>query len=267
VSGVGSDSFDTALAICRTSRVPTQLWWGQERTLFYNDASLSLVGAADRSSWPEMWDRIGSLVDEVFATATPRTVDNVALPADRYASVSLGPIPGADDRVGGVFCTCVETTDPIRHARRLGTLRALALAPADCHEVSETHAAIARVLATNPHDVPAAVLYLAEGDRLRAVEWVGIAPGAAGLPLEAPLDRWPLDRRAIDVQLVGVAPIRDALVVPVRTRNGVAGVFVDASSPHRPLGVCERPVGGGRLWRLPHVSPAVMAMGAGLGER
>ena len=112
VSGVGSDSFDTALAICRTSRVPTQLWWGQERTLFYNDASLSLVGAADRSSWPEMWDRIGSLVDEVFATATPRTVDNVALPADRYASVSQcgreaifepGLLPGATISVAALL--------------------------------------------------------------------------------------------------------------------------------------------------------------------
>lgn len=43
-------NLQSAIAICLASRMPMQVWWGADRLLFYNDASLELLAARHPSA-------------------------------------------------------------------------------------------------------------------------------------------------------------------------------------------------------------------------
>jgi CheY-like chemotaxis protein len=61
-----SDALRTAIAICLSAQQPTQLWWGPDLTVIYNDACIPVLGARHptalgrpaRVVWADAWDRI-----------------------------------------------------------------------------------------------------------------------------------------------------------------------------------------------------------------
>src|SRR5690349_21928063 len=70
-------SLRTAVSICLGSRHPIVLWWGPDRTMFYNDAYRPMLGASKhpqflgrsgRDCWSDIWDIIGPMMDQVLAT-------------------------------------------------------------------------------------------------------------------------------------------------------------------------------------------------------
>ncbi|MPR35622.1 PAS domain-containing protein [Salmonirosea aquatica] len=129
-------SLKTTLSILLNSRFPMFLWWGPELVCFYNDAyrpSLgqdgkhpSILGMPAQQAWPEIWETIKPLIDQVLAGGEATWSENQLIPIfrngkleDVYWTFSYSPVQGESGKVEGVLVTCSETTDAVNHLSQL----------------------------------------------------------------------------------------------------------------------------------------------------
>jgi signal transduction histidine kinase len=97
--------------------------WGPARTIFCNDAQLTLLkrradadafGGSGREVLPEWWDKIGPAIDAVFETSAPVRCTDIPISGDRTApdeaavTFSFSPIVGDQQTVEGTFCVCSD---------------------------------------------------------------------------------------------------------------------------------------------------------------
>lgn len=121
--------------ILKTS-FPKFVFWGSELICFYNDAyrpSLgkegkhpSIIGARAEEAWPEIWDTIKPMIDQVLATGKPIWSENQLIPIYRngrienvYWTFSYSALLGDDENISGILVTCAETTEAVINLRRL----------------------------------------------------------------------------------------------------------------------------------------------------
>lgn len=127
-------SLRTTLGIVLNSKFPMFLWWGPELTCFYNDAyrpSLgqngkhpTILGACAQDAWPEIWDIIKPLIDQVLAAGEATWSEDQLIPIfrnghieDVYWTFSYSPVKDESSHIAGILVTCTETTDKINTAR------------------------------------------------------------------------------------------------------------------------------------------------------
>ena len=108
-------------------------------------------------------------------------------PEETYYTFSYSPIPTDDGTVGGIICANTDDTQRVIGERQLALLRELAAATGDARSWQQACERSARALATNPRDLPFALIYLIE-------------------PGEPERDRSPA-RRGIDRDHPAVAPV------------------------------------------------------------
>lgn len=186
-------SLITALSILLRQKTAVFIFWGPEHVQFYNDAYRPILGTSKHPAamgqrgcdcWPEIWDIIEPMLDAVHRGESTAVEDGL-LVMDRsgyleegYYTYTYSPISDEAGSVGGVFCVVYDTTGRVIGERRLRTLRDLASRV--MAKDAETACRIAAsTLASNPHDIPFAALYLFAQDRKRA-ELVGVAGVEAG---------------------------------------------------------------------------------------
>jgi PAS domain S-box-containing protein len=235
-------SLKTAVSIGLGSRYPIVMWWGQEHlTMFYNDAYApflgtkhpGVLGRSARECWAEIWDIIGPMLEGVFTTGEATWSEDLLLVLHRsilreenYFTFSYSPIRDDSGKVGGVFCAVVETTGRVIGERRSRTLRDLGATLAQAKDEHEACVAAASTLATNPQDVPFALIYLIDDDdrSARLVATTGPESGSALAPAHIDIREtaesvgWPL-RQVFDT----AAP---QLLSDVSHRFGPAGMAV-----------------------------------------
>ncbi len=124
-------SLKTTLSIILNSKFAKFVFWGDDFTCFYNDAyrpSLGndgkhpyILGAKGEDAWPEIWDIIKPMMDQVIATGIATWSENQLLPfyrngkmEDIYWTFSYSPIINEDGKIAGIFTTVVETTDDVK---------------------------------------------------------------------------------------------------------------------------------------------------------
>lgn len=210
-------SVGAAVSICLNSRFPILLWIGPDLRLIYNDPYIpflgerkhpSALGEPGREVWKEIWPTIGPMHAEVAAGRSTSVEDLQMFFARRVpreevcVTFSYSAIFSADaSTVDAVFCACIETTEKVVGARRLGTLRdvgsrstARPTAEVACRDAAE-------VLRNNPLDFPFAAIYLLEdhGMSARLAAGVGIDENSTAFPIEHPVNTsgtalWPLSR-------------------------------------------------------------------------
>ncbi len=128
-------SLKTTLGILLHSAFPMFLFWGKELICFYNDAyrpSLGdsgkhpAVGKRAKDVWPEIWDFIGPLIEQVLRTGEPVWFEDQFLPIyrngkleDVYWTFSYSPAYNDNGLVEGVFVTCTESTEKVSYVKRL----------------------------------------------------------------------------------------------------------------------------------------------------
>ncbi|MGQ0573865.1 MAG: PAS domain-containing protein [Pseudonocardia sp.] len=193
-------SLRTAVGICLASRHPMVIWWGPELVLIYNDAWIPILGPAKHPAlgkpgaavWPEMWHIIGEQLSDVLRTGEATWSDDQLLPARRhgyleeaYFTYSYSAIRDAHGGVGGAFTAVTETTGRVLGERRMATLGRLGEVSAltAASDVDACRAALA-VLAENPADVPAAMVYLLDpgGAAARRVATTGLCTDHPAIP-------------------------------------------------------------------------------------
>ncbi len=123
-------SLRTALSIILSSKFPHFIFWGKDLLCFYNDAyrpSLgndgkhkTILGKKAVDAWPESWNIIEPLINEVFKTGKATWSENQIIPIfrnnkveDVYWTFSYSPIFDESDSIAGVLTTLVETTKEV----------------------------------------------------------------------------------------------------------------------------------------------------------
>lgn len=146
------ENLRVAIRLCLTSRFPICLWWARPLRFLYNDAFLPWLSDTKhpralmelgREVWSEDWHIIGPMLERVIATGDASWSEDVELYHNRkvpqeevYITWSFTPILAADGRtVDGIFCPCSETTEKVIGARRLETLRKLAVRAGEARSV------------------------------------------------------------------------------------------------------------------------------------
>jgi signal transduction histidine kinase len=270
------ENLRVAIRLCLTSRFPICLWWAQPLRFLYNDAFRPWLSDAKHSRalmqlgrevWSEDWDTIDPMLKRVLATGNATWSEDKELYHNRkveqeevYITWSFTPILAADGHtVDGIFCPCSETTEKVIGARRLETLRKLAIRASEARSVDAACDEAVAVLGENARDIPFAAIYVAgaNGDDARLSAAV-LPRGEHCLPStvrasdDDAASPWPLARvlrtkgaadclgiDARGVQLhAGPWPdlTQTALVIPIQAaQDNLAGLLVVGISPRRPL--------------------------------
>ncbi|HEX5750274.1 MAG TPA: ATP-binding protein [Archangium sp.] len=264
-------SLRTVLSILLTSRHPIFLWWGQELVQFYNDAYRPILGATKhpralgqrgRECWTEIWDVIAPMIQSVMERGESTFIQDGLLCLDRngyleeaYFTYAYSPIKDESGGTGGVFVACTESTERILGERRLHMLRELNEATSELQSAEEVCRKASGVLASNPHDIPFALLYLtdARSQTPRLVGTVGLEPGGAAAPstlepgdVHAPWPRVRGEAVLLESLPFSLGPLpggpwpeaaSSALVLPLSApgQDAPAGLLVAGISPRKAL--------------------------------
>jgi PAS domain S-box-containing protein len=129
-------SLRTTVGIILHSDFPMFLWWGNDMTQFYNDAyrpSLGnngkhpkALGQPARECWPEIWEIIYPLIEQVRTTAKSFFSENQLVPIyrngkieDVYWTFSYSAVFGDTGNIDGVLVVCNETTKQVSALKEL----------------------------------------------------------------------------------------------------------------------------------------------------
>ena len=129
-------SLRTTLGILLNSKFPMFLFWGPEHICFYNDAyrpSLGregkhpfILGEKGADFWPEIWDFIKPLIDQVVTEGEATWHEDQFLPIyrngkmeDVYWTFSYSPVNNDSGKIDGVLVICNETTDKVKMLNKL----------------------------------------------------------------------------------------------------------------------------------------------------
>ncbi len=267
-------SLRSALSICLGSSFPIALYWGPRLVLLYNDAWSPILGgkhpwALGREAaevWPEIWDTIGPMFEQVMSTGDATYSEDQLLPMHRhgyteecYFNYTFSPIRGEGQTVDGIFNAVIETTFRVIAERRSRLLRELDEGILAVRSPAEACTVAASALGAAPKDVPFCALYLA--DAASSSAWLAgasqLEEGSPALPPRIDFDAdqaegWPLGRvwKTGHIEVVadlrerfGFAlhggpcdePARAALVAPLLTgaTQHPAGFLIVGASPRR----------------------------------
>jgi PAS domain S-box-containing protein len=214
------------------------------------------LGRDAREVWPEIWETIGPLFENVTTTGQATYSEDSLLLMHRhgyteecYFNFTFSPIRGESGRVEGVFNAVMETTNKVIGERRQRTLTTLAAATKDAKTVEAALIDSGRILSLNTPDVPFALLYKVEGDTLRLVEASSFLRGTSfftnsfrlgsgGSPwFDVAVDTGePQLLEDVDVRLDGTR-LSKALVLPLTlpSQSRPTAILVAGVSPQRAL--------------------------------
>ena len=121
-------SLRTLIGLMLASTQPMFMAWGQQQTWLYNDAFIPILGhkhphALARHALNEVWSEakteLAALFDRVFAGESIQMQDIALMlnrsgrPEEAHFSFTYTPARDESGAVGGLFGTCIETTEQI----------------------------------------------------------------------------------------------------------------------------------------------------------
>ncbi|CAN5287585.1 hypothetical protein BH09BAC1_BH09BAC1_28970 [soil metagenome] len=131
-----SVSLCTMVATVLSSRFPMLLWWGDEMIQFYNDAYRPSLGNNGKhpmalgqkaiDCWPEIWDIIHPLIQQVRTTGKATWSEDQLIPIfrngkieDVYWTFGYSAVKDKLGKVEGILVVCNETTEKVKAAKKV----------------------------------------------------------------------------------------------------------------------------------------------------
>ncbi len=126
-------SLQTMVGTILRAAFPAFIAWGPKRILIFNDGYCPMLGnkvsrALGRpfeEVWSEIWPDLEPLVLQVDRGET-RYFENLKLiinrnnrPEEAYFTFSYSPLLTSAGNIGGLYCSCVETTEQVKATRKL----------------------------------------------------------------------------------------------------------------------------------------------------
>ncbi|WP_420992532.1 response regulator [Cupriavidus sp. 30B13] len=267
-------SLKTAIRIMLTSRQPIWIGWGEQLVFFYNDPYKAIIGGKHPHAlgqptalvWHEIWNEIGPLLataltgtEGTFVEQKLLVMERNGYPEETYYTFSYSPVPDDHGGTGGIICANSDDTERVVAERQLSLLRELAASTINARALDEACALAMRALRFDPHDMPFALLYLAEpgSDSVTLAGTCGIEAGHRAAPpvMEPGAPAWPYAevlRRQESCLVQDLAqrfgadlpggvwsmPPRHAAILPILPSGSTAraGVLVVALNPCRLFG-------------------------------
>lgn len=262
-------SLRTAVSIMLAAKFPMYIAWGREFTQMYNDEYRPILGATKHpaamggstlDTFAEIWNIIGPMFEGVMQGQAVGVYDFL-LPMDRFGFVeecrftfSYSPVRQEDGSVGGVLVTVSETTARVLSERRMAVLRDIAAETAEAGTVEQACAMTVDAIASDPADIPFALLYLLDTSGRRATlvastDSTGSVPAPLDIDLEDLSAVWPLRESVARrepfvtgglsrltrpyLDIIGSAVLEQAMVLPIERPNEVnlAGFLIAGISP------------------------------------
>ena len=114
----------TAVGLMLSSAFPMFVAWGRELRFLYNDRYAEILGNkhpaalghAFEDVWAELWPDVGPIAERAmrgeasYYENLPLTMTRKGYPEQTWFTFSYSPVREESGRVGGVLCSCVETT-------------------------------------------------------------------------------------------------------------------------------------------------------------
>ncbi len=124
-------SLKTAVSLLLRARQPMFIGWGPQLISLYNDGYIPICGRKHPHAlaqpmaqvWAEIWDTLGPMNEAVLGGESlwhenmPFELAGRGDGATSYFSFSYTPLLDDEGRIGGLFCSAVETTSTIRLAQ------------------------------------------------------------------------------------------------------------------------------------------------------
>ena len=182
-----------------SARTPVAVTWGPDQLTLHNDAFVppgcanarSGVGLPFRHLFPEAWQRVGPLLEEVLQRGESALLENQMFCIHRngyaqevYLSFRCNPVTDHAANVRGVMVMVDVTTDQVVSARRGAALRDVSTAGAQAHSVEDACYAALEAVSHHSTDIPFALLYThnAKQREARLVATAALAAGTAASP-------------------------------------------------------------------------------------
>jgi PAS domain S-box-containing protein len=123
--------------------IPMAIWIGPERIVLYNEGYVPLLGSARhpwalaqpaRKVWPELWERLGPMLDRVIERGESIQCDDEHFWLDQgsrgeaFYTCSFAPIRDDRDQIVGAFSILQETTERVRTPSQQHAFLSFALA-------------------------------------------------------------------------------------------------------------------------------------------
>ena len=193
-------SLKTVIRIILTSRQAMFAWWGSRLVNLYNDAYIPVLGAKHPDAlgkyapdiWHEIWRVVGPRAEQALSRDEGTYDEALLLLMERngfveetYFTFSYSPIVDDEGGYGGIFSPVTEDTQRIIGERQLALLRELSVRTADARTWQDACTLSAAALATNPHDIYWALIYMIDAEENAAV--LSAAAGVKGGCRAAPL--------------------------------------------------------------------------------
>ncbi|RZA05140.1 MAG: PAS domain S-box protein, partial [Proteobacteria bacterium] len=141
-------ALNTAVSIVFNSHFPMFFTWGKERSFFYNDAYIPVLGAKHPSAfgapfeqvWEEIWPELFPLVmsvdkgEAVYLENLKLKMNRNGFDEETFFTFSYSPLRNEEHEIKGLLCACIETTAQLRAHEELSRSEAslkLALASAE----------------------------------------------------------------------------------------------------------------------------------------
>ncbi len=129
----------TSVSNILEAQIPMYIAWGPDFIQFYNDAYIPIlgekreneIGKSTWDTWKEIWDVIGPMFESVLHEGKSHGFPGfnlflrrrtTSLIEETFFDFSYSPIRNDDGSAGGLFLSCLETTDRVLHERRMETL-------------------------------------------------------------------------------------------------------------------------------------------------
>jgi len=154
--------------VCLSSRFPMLVCWGPDLLMLYNDGYRTILGESKhpeawgrpvRDVWPEVWDVIGPMFEEVTSGGPATWVEDELLVVDRagyleeaYFTWSYGAIRDDSGSVVGVLNVATETTAKVLAERRADVASRLFAALTDAQDAEDVRCRALEVLRSDGFD-------------------------------------------------------------------------------------------------------------------
>ncbi|HEX5024850.1 MAG TPA: PAS domain S-box protein, partial [Agriterribacter sp.] len=165
--------------LCLHSRFPMFIFWGETHITIYNDAYSKIMGLKHpgalgepaKTVWPEIWSKIGSILETIMQTGKAAVCNNNLLLLNRngfieetYFTFSYSPVEGENGKTEGIFCIATETTEAVTGERQLQTLTRLNKNILNVTSDHDVYQKSMEAIRENPEDFPFAILYALSRD-------------------------------------------------------------------------------------------------------
>jgi PAS domain S-box-containing protein len=129
--GQWPQALKTAVGLLLSTKFPMFVAWGPELSFIYNDAYVDILGGRHPTAlgrpfsdvWPEIWGDIRPIVQRALAGEAsyyenlPLTMTRRGYEEQTWFTFSYSPLRD-EGGVGGMLCTCIETTATVLAERR-----------------------------------------------------------------------------------------------------------------------------------------------------